>query len=773
MHRGGREERDQRRIVVTATHASADILTGGPSDEGVLFESKLQRVRASRDVLARARLTDVLQDSSPILVLLAAPPGFGKTTVLAQWRDLDGRAFACVSLDSGDNDPVALWSYVVHAIRSVAPDCGDAALTALRQPRADVIQTVVPAVLSDLEAVGEDLVLVLDDYQEITSRICHDSLAFFIERTPRNVTVALSTRSDPPIPLARLRALEELLELRAADLCFTQDEAAAFLNETLQLGLAAETLGVLHERTEGWPVGVRLAALSLAQEPDRAGFVARFGGASRHVVDYLTEVVLDTLDEDSRRFLLETSVLEGMCGPLCDAAVRRQDSGEMLVELEHANLFLVPLDDRREWYRYHQLFAGVLRNQLLLSDAELAREVHRRASEWYAVNGDGHEAVRHAVAADELETAATLVFEGWRPSLEQGDAEASLRQLQEFPWTNVERDGRLALVKAWAMGVLNRREESLAALETAEAARFDGPMACGLSFESATALTRACFPWGDSSGMRDAATRVCELQGDTLSSGRPLSLLALGWARLFAGEYEVARAPLEQAAFVAARSKQWLIVGIAKALLARISLEADDVDAALAAARRAISTLELHGLADQPGAGVAYVALGAALARGTELDEEAGRLLDRGLANLQIRGQPLDVADSLLVSAPVRRTLEGPAPAREMLEEARTVIASCPDPGVLTGRLVEVARTLTPAHRRIEGDSDLTERELEVLHYLAEGLSKREIGKVLFLSFNTIHSHTKSIYQKLRVSSRQEAVARAQALGAHVGHETN
>ncbi|HEY6605077.1 MAG TPA: LuxR C-terminal-related transcriptional regulator [Gaiellaceae bacterium] len=750
---------------MTATYASADILTGGPSDEGVLFESKLQRVRAPRDVLGRARLTDVLQESAPMLVLLAAPPGFGKTTVLAQWSDLDGRAFACVSLDSGDNDPVALWSYVVHAIRSVAPDCGDAALTALRQPRPDVVQTVVPAVLSDLEAVGGDLVLVLDDYQEITSRICHDSLAFFIERAPRNVTVALSTRSDPPIPLARLRALDELLELRAADLCLTQDEAAAFLNETLQLGLAVETLGVLHERTEGWPVGVHLAAMSLAQEPDRAGFVARFGGANRHVVDYLTEVVLDTLDEDSRRFLLETSVLEGMCGPLCDAVARRQDSGEMLVELEHANLFLVPLDDRREWYRFHQLFAEVLRNQLLRSDAECAREVHGRASEWYAANGYGYEAVRHAVAADELERAVTLVFEGWRPSLEQGHAEASLRQLEELPWTNVERDGRLALVKAWALGVLNRREESLAALEAAEAARFDGPMPCGLSFEAATALTRACFPWGDSSGMLAAATRVCELQGDTLSSGRPLSLLALGWARLFAGDYEVARAPLEQAAFLAARSKQWLIAGIAKALLARISLEADDVGAAVPAARRALSTLELHGLADQPGAGVAHVALGAALARGTEL-EEAGRLLDRGLANLRIRRQPLDIVDSLLVSAPVRRTLEGLAPARELLEEARTLIASCPDPGVLTGRLLNVARGLTPAHRRIEGDSDLTERELEVLRYLAEGLSKREIGKVLFLSFNTIHSHTKSIYQKLRVSSRQEAVARARALGA-------
>ena len=290
-------------------------------------------------------------------------------------------------------------------------------------------------------------------------------------------------------------------------------------------------------------------------------------------------------------------------------------------------------------------------------------------------------------------------------------------------------------------------------------------MPCGLPFEAATALTRACFPWGDVGRMLGAAERASELLGDTFSIGRPVSLLALGWARRLAGECEAALAPLEQASFLAARSNQWLVAGIAKAMLARISLETDDVDLAVSTARRALSTLEVHGVADKPGAGIAHVALGAALARGHEL-EEAGKLLDRGVANLRARGQPLDIADALLLAAPVRRALEAPAPARAMLEEARKLLASCPDPGVLGARLVEVARTLTPAHRRIEGDSDLTERELEVLRYLAEGLSKREIGKELFLSFNTIHSHTKSIYQKLRVSSRQDAIARARTLGA-------
>ena len=561
---------------MTATSTAAERLTGTPSDDGVFFEWKFERVRAPRDALARARCTDVLRESAPRLVLLAAPPGFGKTTLLAQWREVDSRAFACVSLDSGDNDPVTFWSYIVQAIRHAAPEWGAAALSALREPRADVVDAVVPAVLRDLEAISEKLVLVLDDYQEITNRICHDSLSFFLERTPSNVTLALSTRSDPPIPMGRLRALEELLELRAVDLSFTEAESATFLNEILHLGLAAETLGVLHERTEGWPVGVHLAAMSLSQEADRAGFVARFGGASRHIVDYLTEVVLDTLDEERHQFLLETSVLDTMSGPLCDAATGRQGSAEVLVELERANLFLIPLDDRREWYRYHELFADMLRNRLLQSDPELALAVHRRASEWLGPEGYRYEAVRHAVAAHALESAITLVLEDWRPSLEQDDAAAILRQLEELPWTNVERDARLAVVRAWALSALNRREESLAALESAESARFERPMPCGLPFEAATALTRACFPWGDSARMLDAAAHASELLSDTFSIGRPVSLLALGWARRLTGEGEAARAPLEQAAFLAARSNQWLVAGIAKAMLARISLETDD-----------------------------------------------------------------------------------------------------------------------------------------------------------------------------------------------------
>ena len=400
--------------------------------------------------------------------------------------------------------------------------------------------------------------------------------------------------------MANLRALEELLELRAVDLSFTPAETAAFLNQTMGLCLSPESLNVMHERTEGWPVAVHLAAMSLVNESDRCAFVERFGGASRHIVDYLTEVVLDTLEEERHQFLLETSVLDRLSGPLCDAVTGGQNSSGILTELERANLFLIPLDDRREWYRYHELFADVLRNQVLQRDPDRALALHRGAAEWLGREGHTLDAVRHAVAAHEPEAATALVLDEWHPSLEHEAAKATLSHLEELPPTYEDRDPRLAVVRAWTLSVLDRREESLAALEAAEAAGVEPPMPCGVPFEAATALTRACFPWGDAVLMLDAAERACDLLSDTFSVGRPLSLLTLGWARRLNGESEAACAPLHQAAFLGARSNQRLIAGVARAMIARISLESFGEDS-LVAARRALNALEVHGVGDQLG----------------------------------------------------------------------------------------------------------------------------------------------------------------------------
>ena len=743
----------------------------GEGDRGgggvsLLMETKLRGFSPSPEMIVRPRLSARLVGSdASSFVLFAAPPGFGKTTLLAQWRELDERPFAWFTADSNDGDPVALWTGIVEAIRRVRPDFGDAAEVALQARHVDVHDALIPVLVRELASLQGELVLVLDDYQAVDNDACHASLAYFMEAKPRNVQLVIASRADPPIPVAKLRAEGRLLELRALDLCFTKDEEAVFLNEQLALGLGPGSLAVLHERTEGWPAGVYLASLSLRQSPDPDGFVSAFDGSNRHVVDYLTEVVLGSLDARQRDFLLQTSILDSFSAPLCDAVTGRRGSAARLAELERANLFLIPLDDRRERYRYHQLFADLLRAQLAQREPGLVPKLHKRAYEWLADEGETDAAIRHALSAGEVDAAVELVAGQWLadPHAHLGRGDETVRRLEGFPAEAFTEDPRLVLLQGWALGMAGKRaecDEALAIVKEAEEKLPDGT-----AVGDAAAVVCACFPWGDAAGALAAADAAAEVEDRLPTYWHSLLALALGRARYLTRDYEGAEASLEWAVSSGHHADRRLVAATAQALLARIALARDDIDLAEQNASAAVASLELQGLTDQPGAGTAYVALGAVVARRGRT-EEAGDLLVRGLARLRRRGDVLEIADALLVYGPVRRALLSLTSARSLVEEARILLAECADPGAVGVELEDVARSLTPAHRRIDGESELTERELEVLRYLAEGIPKRDIGTALFLSYNTIHSHTKSIYQKLRVSSRDAAVARARELGA-------
>ena len=732
---------------------------------GLLLETKLRGFSPSPQMILRRRLSAQLLGSDASLVLFAAPPGFGKTTLLAQWRQLDERPFAWFTPDSSDSEPVALWTGIVEAIRRVRPDFGGAAGAALQARHVDVHDALIPVVVRELESLEGELVLVLDDYQAVESAACHASLEYFMDAQPGNVQLVISSRADPAIPVARLRAEGRLLELRALDLCFTKEEEAAFLNGQLGLGLAPETLQVLHERTEGWPAGVYLASLSLRHRSDRDAFVSAFDGSNRHVVDYLTEVVLGSLDARQRDFLLQTSILDSFSAPLCNAVTGKRGSGKRLAELERANLFLIPLDDRRERYRYHQLFADLLRAQLAQRDPALVPKLHRRAYEWLAAEGETDAAVRHALAAGEVDQAAALVASQWLAdasgNLDRPDR--TLRRLEGFPADAFLDDARLAVLQGSGLSLAGKRAEADEALAVAE--RGGAELPDGTAVEDAAVVVRACFAWGDAAGALAAAQEAAAVEDRLPAAWRPLCLLTLGRAHYFAGDHDSAKPALQWAVSSAHHVDRPLLAAIAQGYLARIELAAGDVEGAEKSARSALQTLESHGLTDRSTAGSVHVAVGAVLARLGET-QEAGDALVRGLARLRRHGEVLEIADALLVYAPVRRGLESLTSARGLVEEARLLLGECNDPGAVGLELEEVARSLTPAHRRIEGGSELTERELEVLRYLADGVPKRDIGQALFLSYNTIHSHTKSIYQKLRVSSRDAAVSRARELGA-------
>ena len=354
-----------------------------------ILQTKLFAPRPRRTLVSRPRLTRLLDRGAEAkLTLVSAPPGFGKTTLLAAWAaspELTSRA-AWLTLDAGDNHVGAFWGYVIAALQAAEPGIGGDALALLDSPQPS-IEAALATLLNDLAALPNEVVLVLDDYHAIEAPEIHDSIAYLLEHLPPQVHLVIATRADVPLPLAGMRARGDLVEIRAAELRFTPDEAAAYLNDAMGLSLAADDVATLERRTEGWIAALQLAALSIHGREDVAGFIAGFAGDDHYLVDYLVEEVLRRQPERVRAFLLDTAILTRLSGPLCDAVTGQIDGKATLEALDRANLFLVPLDDRRQWYRYHHLFADLLRARLLDERPDQIAELHRRASAWFERDG--------------------------------------------------------------------------------------------------------------------------------------------------------------------------------------------------------------------------------------------------------------------------------------------------------------------------------------------------------------------------------------------------
>jgi LuxR family maltose regulon positive regulatory protein len=392
-----------------------------------LVETKFFPPRAREETVERPRLGDVLAHGSR-LALVSAPAGFGKTTLVGSWlaehSTRTGARTAWVSLDSGDREPEAFWTYVFTALDRALPGSGSPGVAALGAGQS--VEVALTAVLNELSVQPDDVVLVLDDYHLADGPAIQPGMGLLLDRLPPQVRLVLSTRADPALPLARMRALGELTEIRAADLRFTDEEISTFLLASGGLSLEASEVTVLGHRTEGWIASLQLAAVSLRDREDPSAFITGFTGDDRYVVDYLVEEVLTKEPEEVHSFLLDTSVLDRLTGPLCDAVTAGTGGAQMLEALERRNLFVVPLDDQRRWYRYHHLFADVLRARLLQERPGQVAELHRRASAWFADVGEPEDAVRHALAAGDDHHAADLV-ERSLPDLRRDRREHLLR----------------------------------------------------------------------------------------------------------------------------------------------------------------------------------------------------------------------------------------------------------------------------------------------------------------------------------------------------------
>lgn len=481
-----------------------------------LIRTKMLVPPLRHDLVTRPRLTELLNKvTESRLTLLSAPAGFGKTTLLTQWlqdwsaartADLEPerRCVAWVSLDASDNDLVSFWSYPITALSAAAttaaPMVGAESLALLQSGRSP-IEAVLTALVNELARQPGQVVLVLEDYHVVTDREVHDSVTFFLDHLPPDAHLVIATRADPGFPLGGLRARGELVEIRAADLRFSAEETIAYLTSPYLVSsgvtLSSEDIATLGARTEGWIAALQLAALSLRGRDDIAGFISGFSGSDRYIVDYLAEEVLDRQPDLVRRFLLATCFLDRFTGDLCDAVTGRSGSSRMLDSLARGNLFLVPLDDQRRWYRYHHLFADLLRGRLDDPDFGGVPMLHRRASDWFAEQGLPEEAVRYAVAGEDFDRAAHLIEEALPQMRRTRQDRLLLRWAQALPEPVVRRSPVLCVVAGWAAmmsGDLDAFEHLLDAAEEA--------LAAGRADE------RLASTWADTEDLRTAPATV-------------------------------------------------------------------------------------------------------------------------------------------------------------------------------------------------------------------------------------------------------------------------
>ncbi|HKF38773.1 MAG TPA: hypothetical protein VKB35_17900, partial [Ktedonobacteraceae bacterium] len=437
------------------------------------------------NVVRRPRLLARLNEGLyRTLTLISAPAGFGKTTLLSEWVAGCDRQVAWLSLDDQENDPARFLTYLVAALQTLAPAIGAGVSGALQSPQPPPPEAILTALLNDLTTIPDHFILILDDYHLLDAKPVDQALTYLVEHLPPHLHLVIATREDPPLPLARLRARDHLTEVRAADLRFTPAEAAAFLTQVMGLDLSAEDIAALERRTEGWIAGLQLAALSLQGHEDTTSFIRSFKGLHHFVLDYLLEEVLGQQPERVQTFLLRTSILDRLCGPLCDAILLDASaSGQATLDyLQHANLFLVPLDNERRWYRYHQLFADLLRLRLHQSIASSPADaqsqvnaLHIRASQWYEDHDLELEAFHHATAANDVERAERLIDGKGIPLHFRGAVTTILDWLESLPKTVLNarpslwaRYASLLLVNGHTTGVEEKLQAAEAALQGAE-----------------------------------------------------------------------------------------------------------------------------------------------------------------------------------------------------------------------------------------------------------------------------------------------------------------
>jgi len=684
----------------------------------VLLATKLYVPRVRSGLVPRPRLTRRLDEGLGCrLTLVSAPAGFGKSTLISEWAELKRRAtpplpIAWVSVDERDNDPVRFWTYVTAALDRVQPGAGRGLLALLRAPERPPVEALLTELLNDLAGAAGDFALVLDDYHAIRAQAIHEALAFLLERMPPQMHLVVASRADPPLPLALLRSRGQLVELRAPDLRFTPEEAAAFLDRAAGLSLSPADIAALEARTEGWVAGLQLAALSMQGVDDVSGFIRAFSGSHRYVFDYLAQEILARQPEAVRAFLLQTSILERLSGPLCDAVTGAPPgAGEgqaMLERLEQANLFVTPLDHERRWYRYHPLFAEFLRSRLGQTQPELAPTLHRRAASWYAAHGLGADAVGHALAAGDHEHAADLIEALAGEMFAQSELMTLRGWLEALPVDAMVRP-RLAMIQAWVTAATSPQQPLAPLLDGIEQSLQARPAAEVRGALAEVALLRAVGAMNE--GRFEECIALCrQAQAGLAGAERGLfnsavalrgaAAFNLGVAYEFTGNLEAASQALAEAADLSRQAGNLHIAPMALSRLANLLVAQGRLRAAADTYRQALRLAQEMSERPSPLAAPAYIGYGDLLREWNEL-EEAERYLAQGIGLGRGWRNAEALAGGYITVARIRQARGDPAGAIQAIEELGALQPEAAAPW--TRPLVDACRVrLWAAQRRLE-----------------------------------------------------------------------
>lgn len=659
------------------------------------------------------------------LTLISAPAGYGKTTLIGDWIATCGRPCAWLSLEEEDGEPARFLSCLISSLQTLAPKTGEGVLAVLQSPEPPPLELILTALLNDISAMATCM-LILDDYHVVQSQSIDKLVSFLLDHLPGHVRLVMITREDPLIPLARLRVQDQLTELRASDLVFTSTEAEEFLNRIMGLNLPADKIAALESRTEGWIAGLQLAALSIQGDHGTGRFIQSIAGSHHFVLDYLVEEVLQRQTEAVQLFLLRTSVLDRLCGSLCDAILLKPATPgrQQLLELERQNLFVIPLDHERQWYRYHHLFAESLRRRLQDShDNSRIAEINKRASEWYESQGFEIEAFRHAVQSADIDRAARLLEGTGKPLHLRGAADLALKWLESLPAAELEARPALLVIYGSVLLITGMPTHIEPKLRAAEAALV---------------------------GAKEDA-RIRDLIG--LIAATRAAVAALMLAVQPGGANPTLMAAEASMQLTEQEDKTDDLIGlIAPAREARAEAS-QEIDQVITQSSRALEYLRPDNLAVRTSA--AWM-LGVACQRRGDY-AAARKAYNEVISYSHIMGHKPMAVLSLIGLGQMEEADNRPGPAGECYD--------LPLPAVQEAQagLERVHRDRTPGQ---EGHliEPLSKRELEVLALIAKGLSNRDIGAKLFLAVDTVKGHNRRIFEKLQVQRRTEAIARAREL---------